>query len=581
MALKKYQVLVYGAGEDLNNVIAALRRDVEVTAIASDMDELVGTIIGDLIVKPITEIRRAYDIDIIIADYYWKEKARQLFNDFGIKKAKVFQWEDKDKGIYFLKNVNCFPLYYQFESLHFDDNIEKIRTVKRGNRSKHILFLAYYFPPIGGSPIQRTLKYVKYLTQLVYKITVVTVDYATKEHRDDSLLEEVPVDVSIIRFKNTFTENDTLSVQDQHRIYNLLCSIDSSEEFLNLLYETQKEQIWYPLPDRLIMWAAEVYENIDKKIDMSSVDVLYSTVPEWSPHLLGYLFKKKYAIPWVADYRDPWAVNKEYADVVYPIITKNEYQWHRQLEKQLICGMDAMIQIGDYCKRLYEEDEDYQVDPTKIFVIPNGYDEQDFVKIEPRIRKNERFTICYNGSLGYSRKPQFVLKAIDELIQDGVVDKDKICWVFNGPNSEKRFSEDVKNFDEYGIVINNGMLSHADSLKIAMDSDLLVVYGEYGVVGKMAFTGKFMEYLRIGRPILAFSAMDSPISEILKETNLGSNYLLEDIEGIKKCLLYHYQKWEQNDNEMLVFCEKIKEYSREYLSKQLAQVFEKVRKADE
>lgn len=577
----KPEVLVYGTGDEYHTEIVALNNDVKIVKLVSNCEDIIATNIEGLVVEYVSEIKKTSDLEIIIANYYWKEKARQLFTDFGITKAKVFQWEDKEKGKYFLKEVNCLPLYYQFDIPYFNDGVDNKKNIRKNKSSKHALLLAYYFPPIGGSPIQRTLKYVKYLTQLGYKITVVTVDFDTKEHRDISLLEEVPENVDIIRFKDTFFENDTLSIQDQRRIFNLLCRIDSSESFLNMLYETQKEQIWYPLPDRLIMWAAEVYENIDREIDLSSIDVLYSTVPEWSPHILGYLLKNKYAIPWVADYRDPWAVSEEYVEVAYPLISKNEFQWHRQLEKKLISGMDAMIQIGDYCKRLYEQDKDYLIEPAKIFVIPNGYDEQDFVRIEPRISKNAKFTICYNGSLGYSRKPQYVLKAIEELIQDGLVDKNKICWFFNGPNSEKRFSEDVKNFDEYGIVINNGMLSHADSLKIAMDSDLLVVYGEYGVVGKMAFTGKFMEYLRIGRPILAFSAMDSPISEILKETNLGSNYLLEDIEGIKKCLLYHYQKWEQNDNEMPVFCEKIKEYSREYLSKQLAQVFEKVRKADE
>lgn len=570
-------VWILSSKDSIEKEVQALSKVTRINSILCNNLDEVGKRVCEIEIESIEKIADSKNIEIIIIDYYWKELARLLFDQYGINTAKVFQWKDNNKQDFFLKEINCVPLFYGFDAP--ENYLQRIHTPCKGdNNNVHILFLSYYFPPIGGSPIQRTLKYVKYLSMMGYRITVVTVDDSNKEYRDSSLLDEIPKDVEVFRFPNSFFENETLSLENQKRIYRLLCNIDHSKTFLDMLYKSQKEQIWYPLPDRLILWAAEVFENIDKVVDMSSIDVLYSTVPEWSPHLLGYLIKQKYNIPWVADYRDPWAICKEYVNLLYPYVTENEYLWQRLLEQRLVSEMDALITIGEYSKTLYDQNTEYDISLDKIYDIPNGYDEQDFESVRERSKKNDKFTLCYNGSLGYSRKPQWVLRVISRLIQEGLVDKDKVCWIFNGPISKERFKEDVERYDDYGIAKNNGMLSHVDSIQIASNSDIMVVYGEYGIVGRFVYTGKFMEYLRIGRPILSFSSKDSPISHILDETNLGNNFLLEDEAGIRSFILSHYQKWLEAGNEKTFYNPIIEKFSRSNLAKRLADVFEKVRK---
>lgn len=570
------KIIVIVIGDEFQSAISVLKKEKRIFRLLSDEETLIDSKVEGYTVRPLSELCEflSDEIEVIIVGYYWKEKSKQIFYDFGIRSAKVFQWNKKGKSEFFLKDISCVPLFYGFDSK--PEDILKESKKQKGFHGRHILFLSYYFPPIGGSPIQRTLKYVKYLSKMGYRITVATVDENNNEYKDPSMLGEVPDNVNILRFSNNFKENETVSLDDQKRIYKLICNIDNSEEFLNLLFEIQKEQIWYPLPDKLILWAVEVFENLDKKIDMSDIDIVYSTVPEWSPHILGYLINKVYGVHWVADYRDPWAVSEEYVRMIYPTITQNEFYWHRCLEKTLIKKMDAIVVMGEYFKELMENDIEYNVDASKIYNIPNGYDEEDFRNIEIKEERNRRFTLCYNGSLGYSRKPQYVLKAICELIHDGYIEKDKISWVFNGPISDERFEDEIKKYDLYNITKFNGMLSHTESISIAANADVMVIYGEYGVIGRFVYTGKFMEYLRFGRPILAFSSENSPISSILEDTGSGKNYLLKDIEGIKSFLMEYYTKWENGDYEKPIFNEKIEQYSREKLTKQLSVIFDKV-----
>ncbi len=572
---KSEEYVLCGSINSINDEIIALKEMFTIKKIISDNENESGIIVEGIEVVPISFLGDTSIEEIVIVDYYWKEKAKILFEKYGIRKAKVFKWDNREEEQYSLKDISCVPLFYGFEPEEKKEETPKTsKSEKESN--KHVLFLSYYFPPIGGPAIQRTLKYVKYLTRMGYQITVITVDDTNKEIKDLSLICEIPKGVRIVRFPNNFDENETLTLDYQKKIYSLLSQIDSSKKFLSELYNSQKEQLFYPLPDKLIVWATEVMENIAKYVDMSTIDILYSTVPYWSPHLLGYLLKKRYGIPWVADYRDVWTVSKEYAEMIYPFIGECEFAWHRFVEQRVLPEMDALVTIGENTVELFKQDNRYEIADSKIHNIPNGYDEEDFGSIRTRSKKNDKFTICYNGSLGLSRKPECVLKVISDLIQERLIDRDRICWIFNGSNSSKKFYDYVKKFDAYGITENRGMLSHLESIQSASDADVLVVYGEFGVVGRYVYTGKFMEYLRIGRPILAFSSSDSPISSILAKTRLGENFDLYDEKGIRNFILKHYCDWMNSENKKPTYNPSIEVYSREKQAEQMAAIFEMI-----
>ena len=450
---------------------------------------------------------------------------------------------------------------------HISNVVES--NIHKSSKINRILFLAYYFPPMGSSPIQRTLKYVKYLSQMGYSITVITTDDKIKD-MDNSLIKEVPENVRVIRIHAPFYGKEFTVKEERERIFDFISNIDYDDTFFDEWMLAEKTQCNYILPDRTITWATKAYYEIDKYVNFNDIDVVYSTAPYWSPHLLGYSLKKKYGIPWIADYRDPWMSDELYALKVYPFMTSEERIWFRRLEGIIISKMDRIVVAGDNWIKGFIDT--YGVEKNKIECITNGYDEDDFVDIQRSSEQNKVFTLCYNGALGYNRKPQHLLEVISDLINEGKINKDKICWIFNG-DVEGVFEELIKPYDKYGIVIKNGFLNHKDSLKVAINADVMVMYGETGKMASLNYPGKFFEYLRIGVPILCFSGAGSPQQKILEETGLGVNFDLDDKIGMRNYILCRYNLWESGKIKYKLDKKKIEKYDRINLSKRMSNIF--------
>ena len=444
----------------------------------------------------------------------------------------------------------------------------------RGEKKRKALVIAYYFPPLGGSPIQRTLKFVKYLRHYGYEPVVLTTvpdDFLHTEKRDESLLAEIPEGTQIIRIKDDFAWPDTITKEKMQEVVEFLYQVSGSSEWMEHLVKAQETQPAYILPDQLILWANACVRRIEESVDMREIDLLYSTVPQWSPHLAAYFLKQKYGIKWAADYRDPWVSNGEYVKLYYPWMTKEETALDRELENRLVREMDCIIVAGgnwadDFVK-------EYHADPGRIKEITNGYDEADFRDIAVKTGKNKKFTLCYNGIITYNRNPVPVIQAVNSLLEEGAIAADEMQWIFNGWISGSYLDRMLQE-DRYQIIVRNGTLPHKESIEIGMQSDVMVMYGETGENGRLNYPGKFYEYLRMGRPILCFSSDDSYQAEVLRETGLGVNLDLYDEEGIKRYLKSRFESWRADTGQSTGIADCVRRYERKNLTRMLAEQFD-------
>ena len=124
--------------------------------------------------------------------------------------------------------------------------------------------------------------------------------------------------VQIIRIKDDYAYPDVVLKEKAQEIVEFLYSILDSREWVDEFIQAQETQPAYILPDKFILWANECIRHIEEFIDMQEIDLVYSTVPDWSPHLIAYFVKQQYGVKWVADYRDPWAANRDYIQLYYP-----------------------------------------------------------------------------------------------------------------------------------------------------------------------------------------------------------------------------------------------------------------------
>lgn len=528
---------------------------------------------------------------IVVASIHFKEIISQL-RSFRLDHIEIFLYygfvDNEDR-----KQYKLLPIYnlYLFEdqqysesvanniahnfSLNYiasDTSLSEPHVSVKENKRKKILFVSYFFPPIGGSGVQRSLYFVRHLSELGYEPIVLTTENDHRCVQDPSLLDELPPDISVIRIPMPCFMAEMLSHEEEHEIFNLYCGLVQSEEWVTNYKDYLAKNGNVLIPGDKMIWVNECLKRIEGIIRLEEIDIVFTTGSPCSAYLLGYYLKRKYGMKWVMDYRDPWCTNDYYW---FDFLGRDQetLQLERVLENRLIDESDAIITDAE--SEVFQYYRTYGKAIPPIITIMNGYEESNFENIEISEKKNARFTMCFNGKMAATRNPSTILDAVNELIEEHIIQENEILWNINGTITKELLVQ-IEKTDKYGIISNNGYLEHHSSIINAMESDLLILLGSEGDEMQSGFSGKFFEYLRMGIPILALSTVGGECESILKVTDTGENFSYSDHEGIKNCILKHYKAWKNGETIYQGKWEEIQKHSRENRTRQLAAVFEQV-----
>lgn len=571
----KQKIVIFGAGDIGRRAFKALDKDYDVLAYVDNNIDIRGKYIYNREVVGPDEVRRLNPDKVVIAMLRYIDVGRQL-NEMGIKNVYVLKITDNGFEIddYKLNKFEYIQLYRKCIFKEFEYNYEKIGMSSR-KAQKNVLMVSYSFPPEGGPAVQRTLKFVKYLHEFGYRPIVLTCGKTNKYMRDDTLEREIPDCTKVIRIEEEPKADWNNILGREQELFDCFFFVSESKHFMNKLVSVQEQCGGHLLPDEKMFWIIECIRKIEDFIDMNEIDVIYTTAPPFSTHILGSFLKKKYGISWVADYRDLWTSSDDYNALYNPSITEEEIRLFRYLENILVENMDHIVVAGEYWKKGFIDR--FNVIENKICEITNGYDEEDFENIKIETSHNCKFTLCYNGAMRYrNRNPEGLIQIINELINDGIIAENEIQWIINGKISSE-YNRIIDVIDTYKIVYRNGMLSHEQSIYMAMKSDLLIFYGEKGEHGKINYPGKFYEYLRFGKKILCLSGENSFQDKILKETCLGENFDYGQKTEIKGFIGREYIRWKsgkQINPELDVSL--IEKFERRNLTRKLASVMDLV-----
>jgi len=588
----KEKCIVFGAGGYGCKAYELLEEEYDIIGFCDNNKKKWGSTLLD---KPIIEpssLKNMENILIVIASQWYASIGTQL-REMGIKNIKVFWYKANMEMI----SDNSYYLLYQlpetklFEKCELDWNkinkikidflqnyedeavIEKI-SLNKNSKLKKVLFCAYWFPPIGGVGVQRSLKFVKYLRRYGYDPVVLTCvpDNCWQFAIDESLLKEIQEDITIIRINNDIYLPEMISEKEQQEIFNLYAGVVDSESWMNQLKEIQG-QLVYPLLslNTSICWINRCLKYLESKLDLSEIELIYTTGDPFETFILGYYIKNKYGIPWIQDYRDPWCTNKYFTENIYDSLWTQTLYLQEKLEERLIENSDKVILATDFS---HEFTGKYGINKSKFVEINNGYDEEDFKDISVKVNKNDKFTLCYNGHVYKTTNPIPLLRIINIMIEQKKIEKDKIQWLFNGI-VENDWKQCIDKEDKYKIIRYNGHLNHKTGLEISINSDVLVLFGGIGEGAKIVYTGKVFEYLRMKKPIFCFSSKDGILDQLLFQTKTGKCFEYDDYDNIEKYLIYLYEKWKTGEFFMEFNHKEIERYSRENETKCLAEVFMK------
>ena len=434
---------------------------------------------------------------------------------------------------------------------------------------KRVLIITYYWPPSGGSGVQRWLKMSKYLPENGWQPVIYTAKDAEYPVEDTSLEQDVAPEAEVIR----------RPIVEPYSFYKKFLGIKKGEKVkAGFINEGAKKSGWKEnlsvwlrgnlfIPDARCWWVKPSVRFLKKYLKEHPVDAIISTGPPHSMHLIAMALHKKLNIPWVADFRDPWTDIDFYKDLK---LTRCADRKHHRLEHQVLTEATKVVTIGWDCAKGLESHG-----AKDVAVITNGY---DFVETchGASLQENEQnhatlpFTMSHIGIIGANRNSESFWQAVSEIVETFPETSLRIRLIGQIDNS---VIESIKshNIEKYVEIIP--YIPHNQVIEKQQKSDVLLLFVNNTPNAKGILTGKLFEYMASGRPILSIGPEDGDSAYILNETKTGVTIGFEDKEKMKTVIQDIYNK--HLENKLIVNESKgIEKYSRKALAGEFVKLLE-------
>jgi len=310
----------------------------------------------------------------------------------------------------------------------------------------------------------------------------------------------------------------------------------------------------YFIPDARKFWIKPSVKFLSNYLEKNPVDVIITTGPPHSLHLIGLHLKKKKDIKWISDFRDPWTEIDYFHKMP---LNKKAKKKHHQLEREVLKNSDSVIVVGNTMRDQYLKETD------KVVTISNGFDTSDNKEVS---HLDIFFSITHVGMMNADRNPSDLWKILKEICLENPDFKSDLKIRLIGKIA-KEVSHDLNIFDS-GITEVVDYVSYAEVKKYQLETQVLLLCINNVPSARGIITGKIFEYLQAKRPILAIGPEDGDAAEILKNTNSGSIFGFENKQKLKQHILELYKDYKKN--QLIVNSENIEQYHRRELTRKLA-----------
>lgn len=370
------------------------------------------------------------------------------------------------------------------------------------------MLLTTWYPPLQGIAVQRMLAFAKYLDHKKFRLTIITLG----DQKTFGLSEDEYATVFRIKSKGKFLNPEFRSSDSKWWHYTKVA-------WKKIRMKLQGDELYF--------YFSEATSFLKSLHQNDPVDLIISSFSPAAPHLAALSFCKEYRVKWIVDMRDEMSLN--------PQSDLSVRKYYASIEKEIAGYATALTSVSqpivDYFKTV--------IPGLKAYVeIRNGFDHEIN---QDDYNFNETFTILHAGSFYGTRKPDTLLKALQDLKEAGLLPE---RWKFICAGAVKNFSipDSIKSHVE---IIER--VSHEKSLSMMRNADLNVLIqpptGRKGV-----YTGKIFEYISVAKPVLAIVDETDVAAELINDLEVGFVAAFTDIEAIKASLVRIIGMWKNREH---------------------------------
>jgi glycosyltransferase involved in cell wall biosynthesis len=410
-------------------------------------------------------------------------------------------------------------------------------------------------------------KFAKYLPQFGWEPFVLTVD-EVKGYSQDLPVEIDEVDICRTSY---FALGPTISYEltsSQRTIYQTPPRSSTWRKVLYKLIHLTEPVYNLPVIRTLTLEPVGWYRHALKKgleiAGKEKFNVIFSSYGPSMCHLVASKLHRQTGIPWVAEFRDLWSLNANVRKI------QPFHFFERKLEKRVMKDSSLLITVSEPLAKRLEA-----LHSKKVVVIPNGFDEEDYLEKVPLTTK---FTITYTGNIYTGKQnPSPLFKAIAELEAEGKISPEDFQVRFFGGGTLTSLLPAIRYYHLEKVVKICGLVPFEESIRKQKESTVLLFLGWTDRGEKGFYTAKVFEYLGARRPILAIGLKGDVVDELLKET--GAGVMVSEVNEIKALLSEWMQESKQSGQILSHFksdSTAVYRYTRKQQADKLAQLLEEV-----
>ena len=427
---------------------------------------------------------------------------------------------------------------------------------------KRVLVITYYWPPVGGSGVQRWVKFAKYLPSEGWQPVIYTPSNPDLGSVDESLLSDIPYEAEIIKRR----------IFEPYGIYRKLTGSKGQIKveanpggggkgsFLKRLSMWVRGNLF--MPDPRCLWIGPSVRFLKKYLKEHPVDVIVSTGPPQSMHLIARGVSLATGIPWVADFRDPWTKIFYFKHLM---LGKWAERKHYELEQRVLDDATAVVAVSPMVQADFAA-----MTKTPVCLVTNGYDESDYTET---IVPEKGFNVVHTGLLTAEGNPVELWKVLGKKCREDADFAASFRLTLAGKTDETVL-ESIRKAGLGDYLTDLGYIDHNKAVMQQRKASVLILPIREEPETKAILPGKLFEYLAARRPVLGVGTGEGAMAEVLKETGAGQIFDWDDRAGISD---YVERLWSAfRSGEVMTATADIEKYSRRMTTRKMVEIFEQV-----